>query len=102
MCRPIITYNISYKNKDLEEVLNQVKEHQNMDIKLKVIKERLENNDPTILAFYCIHNDLIFTCPTFQKQEWKLFIPKGAESSIILEYHIRYGHMGPLKVVKPL
>ena len=73
-----------------------------MDIKLKVIKESLENNDPTILAFYSIHNNLIFTCPTSRKQEWKLYIPKSVESSIIIDYHIRYRHMGPLKVVKAL
>ena len=95
-------YHILKSREDLEEVLKQIESHQNIDIKLKKIKERLASNDPTVLAFYCIHNNLIFTCPTSRKQEWKLYIPKSVESSIIMDYHIRYGHMGPLKVVKAL
>ena len=95
-------YHILKARKDLEGILNQVKEHQTTDPKLKTIRERLENNDPTIIPFYCIHNNLIFTHPTSQNQDWKLVIRRTAVSSVILEYHVRYGHMRPLKVVKAL
>ena len=34
--------------------------------------------------------------------EWKLVIPSIVEEQLILDYHIRYGHMGAIKVIKAL
>ena len=31
---------------------------------------------------------------------WKLVVPKSLEIKIIKDYHVRYGHMGTLKIVK--
>ena len=95
-------YHIIQSREDFERILNQVKEQQNTDPRLKSIKERLEQNDSTLIPYYCINNNLIFTRPTSRDNYWKLYIPRAAESQIILDYHIRYGHMGPLKVVRAL
>ena len=33
---------------------------------------------------------------------WKLVVPKTIEKEIITDYHVRYGHMGAVKVIKAL
>ena len=33
---------------------------------------------------------------------WKLVIPQSLENQIIKDYHVRYGHMGTIKMVKAL
>ena len=44
----------------------------------------------------------LFTQPATRINGWKLYVPKEAESSIIVDYHVSYGHMGPLNVIKAL
>ena len=95
-------FHILQSREDLERILEQVKEQQINDPKLNLIKERLSHNDPTIIPYYCILNNLLFNRTISTNHSWKLYIPPTAESSIILDYHIRYGHMGPLKVVKAI
>ena len=95
-------FHIIQSREDLEGILNQVKEQQTTNLKLTAIKERLEQGDPTIIPYYCSHNDFIFTRPTPKDNYWKLYVPKVVESPVILDYHSRYRHMGPLKVIRAL
>ena len=95
-------YHILKSREELEVIFNRLKEDQTTDPKLKANRERIEQNDATILPFYCVQDNVIFTRPTSRDHVWKLYVPKAAESLIIWDYHVRYGHMGPIKVVKAL
>ena len=45
---------------------------------------------------------LLFIKVTPNQENWKLVIPTAVENKLILDYHIRYGHMGAIKIVKAL
>ena len=51
---------------------------------------------------YCIHNYVLFVKNHVSQGNWKLVVPATIEDKIIRDYHIRYGHMGALKIVKAL
>ena len=48
------------------------------------------------------HQDILFIKTKFGYNSWKIVIPRSIEKELILNYHIRYGHMGSVKVVKAL
>ena len=52
--------------------------------------------------YYKVHNNLLFIKNNPNIGEWKLVMPSIVEEQLILDYHIRYGHMGAMKVVKAL
>ena len=55
-----------------------------------------------ITAFFCVYEEIIFMHPTIKDQVWRIYVPEVTEAAIIKDYHERYGHMGPLKVIKAL
>ena len=72
------------------------------DKKLNQIRERLNQQEERATQFYCTHEDTLFIKTKPNQKTWKLIIPKETEAEIIMEYHLRYGHMGALKVIKAL
>ena len=66
------------------------------------IQQRLGAQDNRITPYYCIHHNLLFIKTRYHNNTWKLVIPRMIEKEIIIDYHIRYGHMGALKVIKAL
>ena len=52
--------------------------------------------------YYCTHNQLVFTKSNKNGEGWKIVIPKVLEKDLAIDYHIRYGHMGAVKVIKAL
>ena len=44
----------------------------------------------------------MFVKTKYHDNDWKLVIPKTIEKEIITDYHVRYGHMGAVKVIKAL
>ena len=95
-------YHILSDSADLESLLENLSTHQQADPKLISIKTRLEAGDETIAQYYKIHNGILFIQPSLKKEEWKVIIPTHIEKEIVNNYHIRYGHMGALKVIKAL
>ena len=95
-------YNIIKDRSDLEKVVRDISKHQQSDPKLNNIKLRLSNQDDTITRFYCVHNEVLFIKTSFDEEIWKIVIPATVEKDIILDYHLRYGHMGAMKVIKAL
>ena len=93
-------FNIMKSKSDLEAILNRVKQHQKEDNKLNQIQERLNQQEERATQFYCSHEDTLFIKTKPNQNSWKLIIPKGYEAEIIMEYHLRYRHMGALKVIK--
>ena len=61
----------------------------------------MESED-IIKQFYCIHNDVLFIKTKENQGNWKLVVPTSIENKLIKDYHVRYGHMGALKIVKAL
>ena len=86
----------------LQSILEHLSTHQQADPKLISIITRLEAGDETISQYYKIHNGILFSRPSLYKEEWKVTIPTHIEKEIVFNYHVRYGHMGALKVVKAL
>ena len=95
-------YHILSNRADLESLLENLSTHQQADPKLQSIKTRLEAGDETIARYYKIHNNILFIKPSLRKETWKVIIPTHIEKEIVSNYHIRYGHMGALKVIKAL
>ena len=95
-------YHILSTRADLASLLTNLSTHQQADPKLRSIKNRLEVGDETIARYYQINNDILFIKPSLRKETWKVIIPTHIEKEIITNYHIRYGHMGALKVIKAL
>ena len=62
----------------------------------------MENQNNLIIRFYCLHDGILFIQNTLNQEDWKVIIPRIMEKKLMLEYHIRYGHMGAVKVVKAL
>ena len=65
-------------------------------------RTNIDQQDERITSFYCLHETLLFVKTSNNQRSWKLVIPKAMEKELILDYHIRYGHMGSLKVMKAL
>ena len=72
-----------------------------MDPKIVSIRGRILKEEP-IVQYYKVHDNLLFIKNNPNIGEWKLVIPSIVEEQLILDYHIRYGHMGAMKVVKAL
>ena len=87
---------------DLEKITQEIRRCQNMDPKIMSIWERMLKEEETIVQYYNIHNNLLFIKNNPNHGEWKLVIPSTVEEQLILDYHIRYGHMGAIKVIKAL
>ena len=98
----ITVYNILKSRSGLETLLENIRIHQQSDSKLVDIKERLEEQNDIITRFYCIHDGILFIKNTLNQENWKVIIPKTIERELVLDYHIRYGPMGALKVIKAL
>ena len=95
-------FNIMKNSADLEVIVNKVKQHQKEDKKLNQIRERLDRQEERATHYYCLHEDILFVKTKPNQNTWKLMIPKETAAEIIMEYHLRYGHMGALKVRKAL
>ena len=95
-------YHILKSRTDLEDIVQEVEQHQRQDSKLMQIFQRLNAQDNRIIPYYCIHNNVLFIKTKYHNNTWKLVIPKTLEKDIITDYHIRYGHMGAVKVIKAL
>ena len=95
-------YHILKNTSELTNILSDINTHQNQDPKVSLIIQRLANNDEKITQFYCTHNQLLFTKHNKDGEKWKVVIPKTLEKELTIDYHIRYGHMGAVKVVKAL
>ena len=50
--------------------------------------------------YYHINKGILFGKTALNKETWKVIIPNHIEKEIIIDYHIRYGHMGALKVIQ--
>ena len=64
------------------------------------IRQRLGAQDNRIILYYCIHHNLLFIKMRYHNNTWKLVILRTLEKENVIDYHIRYGHMGALKVMK--
>ena len=95
-------YHIIKGRSDLEEIVKEIEQHQKQDSKLMQIHQRLSAQDTRIIPYYCLHHHLLFIKTKYHNNTWKLVIPRTLEKEIITDYHIRYGHMGALKVVRAL
>lgn len=98
----LLIYNFQTNHLDLKDIINNLKQEQSTDPKLKEIISRLMKNDETIVKYYSTHEDVLFIRPNDQLNQWKIVVPKSMEEALIVDYHIRYGHMGTLKVAKAL
>ena len=95
-------YNIIKDRMDLEKITQEIRRCQNVDPKIISIRERMLKEEETIIQYYKIHKNLLFIKNNPDIGEWKLVIPSTVEEQLILDYHIRYGHMGAMKVIKAL
>ena len=95
-------YHILKDRKDLENIVNKIVLQQEQDTKILNIRKRLMESEAIINKFYCIYKDILFIKTKKNKDTWKLVIPHSLENQIIKDYHVRYGHMGTLKIVKAL
>ena len=95
-------YHIIKDRTELAEIINKIKLQQKSDEKLSNICKRLIDQDDRITPYYCIYKDVLFIKDRNQGNQWKLIIPKTIEKEITMNYHIRYGHMGAIKVIKAL
>ena len=59
----------------------------------------MANQNSSINQFYCEQEGILFIKNTLNQEDWKVIIPRIMEKELVLEYHIRYGHMGAVKVV---
>ena len=95
-------YNILKNRIDLEIIIQEIRKYQNLDPKIVSHRQRVQNEEEPIIQFYNIHNNILFIKNNPHHGEWKLVIPATVEEQIILDYHIRYGHMGAIQVIKAL
>ena len=95
-------YHIIKDRTELAEIINKIKLQQRSEEKLNNIRQRLINKDERVTPYYCVYQDVLFIKNTNQSNQWKLLIPKTIEKEITMDYHIRYGHMGAIKVIKAL
>ena len=95
-------YNILKSRTELESILKEVELHQRQDSKLAQIFQRLDNQDVRITPYYCVVDNILFVKTKYHDDGWKLVVPKTIEKEIITDYHVRYGHMGAVKVIKAL
>ena len=76
--------------------------HQQADPKLRNLKLRLEEGDETVAIYYQMNKQILFIKTSLKEEIWKVVVPTQIEKELIVNYHIRYGHMGALKVIKAL
>ena len=76
--------------------------HQQADPKLRNLKTRLEEGDETVAQYYQLNKQILFVKTSLKEETWKVVVPTQIEKELIVNYHIRYGHMGALKVIKAL
>ena len=95
-------YNIIRNRSDIENIIKDIRLHQQTDTKLINIRTKLDKRDDRVSQFYCLHDRILFVKPKLSQGNWKIVIPRTMEKELVLDYHIRYGHMGALKVIKAL
>ena len=95
-------YNIFKTRADLQALLINIRIHQQSDQKLKNIMSRLESNDETVSKYYHLNKGILFIKTALDEKTWKVIIPHQIEKEVIIDYHVRYGHMGALKVIQAL
>ena len=95
-------YYIIKLKKELQDIISKLKIDQETDTKLIKIRDRILQKDPIITKFFCVYEEILFIRPTIEDHVWKMYVPEATEVAIIKDYHERYGHMGPLKVIKAL
>ena len=87
---------------ELTNILSDIINHQQQDPKISLIIKKLTDNNANINQYYCTHNQVVFTRHNKGDERWKVVIPKALEKDLTIDYHIRYGHMGAVKVIKAL
>ena len=95
-------YHIISSRADLANINSELERQQKQDPKLSKILKRLDDQDNRITPFYSIHQQILFIRTQYRYNAWKIVIPRAVEKVIIMDYHVRYGQMGVLKVVKVL
>ena len=95
-------YHIISNRSDLTNIITGLEQQQKQDPRLRKIFDRLGEQDDRITQFYCEHQQILFIKTHYKLNTWKIVIPQNIEKDLIMDYHIRYGHMGALKVVKAL
>ena len=83
-----------------DSIITELEQRQKQDPRLSKIFDRLREQDDRITQFYCKHQQILFIKTQYKFNTWKIVIPRTIEKDIIMGYHVRYGHMGALKVVK--
>ena len=71
-----------------------------LDVYKRQVKDRLAEQDDTVTKFYCLNHGILFIKTSINQENWKIIIPTNIEKDIIMDYHLRYGHMRALKVIK--
>ena len=82
-------YNIIKNRMDLENITQEIRKCQNVDPKIRSIRERLLKEEENIVQYYNVHNNLLFIKNNPNNRQWKLVIPSTVEEQLILDYHIR-------------
>ena len=82
---------------DLETIISDIKQLQKLDTKLEKLRNRLKESDEKITPYYCTHNDIVFIRQKPHQDNWEIVIPATKEKTLIIDYHVRYGHMGALR-----
>ena len=100
--KQLLIYNYPAINLNLRDIINRLKEEQELDPKLSNTLSKLRNGDETIGKYYCQHDKVLFIRPNELTNQWKIVVPNSIERTLINDYHIRYGHMGTLKVAKAI
>ena len=95
-------YHILKNKSELTNILSDINIHQNKDPKISQIIQRLAEDDEKITPYYCTHDRLLFTKTQKYSEQWEVAIPNTIEKELAIDYHVRYGHMGAVKVVKAL
>ena len=78
-------YNIIKNRMDLENIIQEIRRYQNLDPKIMSIRQRVLNEEETIVQFYNIHNNILFIKNNPNHGEWKLVIPSTVEEQLILD-----------------
>ena len=95
-------YHLLSTRADLTTILTNMSTHQQADPKSRNLRLRLEEGDETVTMYYQMNKQILFIKISLKEEVWKVVVPTQIEKELIVNYHIRYGHMGALKVIKAL
>lgn len=95
-------YHIIEGKEGLNKIVEQIRHHQTTDPQLLRLRQRIRNGDTAISNLYCVEEDILFFRNNDELEGWKIVVPTEIERTLIMDYHMRYGHMGPQKVIRAL